>query len=205
MDVLNLITAVGGIILIVGYLPQIRKLLTTENTEGINNAFWYLIFSAVAITAINLITTDAPVLLQCIQIANATLAAGIIILVHVYRREAVLMILPAYILAYWVIFTYQVPMELTQSAASLMIVIAYVSQLITLIKTHSAKGVSASLYLIIAIGLAIMATKMFVSEVSVHIIITEIVNIILLLSCAWVARTQQTRHKKKGESNIVRT
>src|SRR5699024_11466299 len=65
--------------------------------------------------------------------------------------------------------------------------LAYASQLVTLFKADSVKGVSPSLYLVIAIGLAIMALKMFVTEVTAHIIVTELVNITLLLLCAAVS------------------
>lgn len=195
MDILTIITIIGGIILTIGYLPQIRKLYATESTDGINNAFWYLIFSAVTITALNLIYTDAPQVLQIIQVINGILAGVVVIMVHIYRKEGVMSVIPVFILAFLVIIVPISPIEITQNVASIMIVVAYLSQLITLFKSSSVAGVAPSLYLLIAFGLAIMSTKMFVSEVSAYIITTEIINIVLLLACAGYALYFQRKQK----------
>lgn len=185
MDFLTIITILGGIILTVGYIPQIIKLHSTQLTDGINNGFWYLISGAVTITALNLFIDAAPIVLITIQVINAALALYTVIIVHQYRRELM------YPVIIWLVailgVVYFLPLEFTQSLATGMIILAYVSQLITLFKAPSVAGVAPSLYLLIAIGLGIMATKMFVTEVSAYIITTEIVNIALLLTCAITA------------------
>lgn len=201
MDFLTVITIVGGIILTVGYIPQLIKLFKTEETAGINNGFWYLITTAVTITAINLIIDSAPTVLIAIQIVNATLAGLVLLTVHVYRKEYTLMNLPVVLVLSIIVFAGGaiLPLEVTQSIASLAIVTAYLIQLVTLFKAPSVDGVAPSLYLLIAVGLGIMATKMFVTEVSAYIITTEIVNIILLLLCASVSFFYQ----HKGAKEVV--
>lgn len=199
MDFLTVITIVGGIILTVGYIPQLIKLFKTEETAGINNGFWYLITIAVTITAINLIIDSAPMVLIIIQIANAMLAGVVLLTVHFYRKEYDLMNLPVLlVLSVILIAGVILPLEVTQSIASLAIVTAYVTQLVTLFKSPSVAGVAPSLYLLIAIGLGIMATKMFVTEVSIYIITTELVNITLLLLCASVSFFYQHRNAKEA-------
>lgn len=199
MDFLTIITIIGGIILTVGYIPQLIKLFRTEETAGINNGFWYLITTAVAITAVNLIVDSAPMVLIIIQIANAMLAGVVLLTVHFYRKEYDLMNLPVLlVLSVILIVGVILPLEVTQSIASLAIVTAYVTQLITLFKAPSVAGVAPSLYLLIAIGLGIMATKMFVTEVSIYIITTELVNITLLLLCASVSFFYQHRIAKEA-------
>ena len=200
MDFLTVITIVGGIILTIGYIPQLIKLFKTEETAGINNGFWYLITTAVTITAINLIIDSAPTVLIIIQIVNATLAGVVLLTVHFYRKEYTLMNLPVVlVLSVILISGVVLPLEVTQSIASLAIVTAYLTQLVTLFKAPSVAGVAPSLYLLIAVGLGIMATKMFVTEVSAYIITTEIVNIILLLLCASVSFFYQ----HKGAKEVV--
>lgn len=199
MDFLTIITIIGGIILTVGYIPQLIKLFRTEETAGINNGFWYLITTAVAITAVNLIVDSAPMVLIIIQIANAMLAGVVLLTVHFYRKEYDLMNLPVLlVLSVILIAGVILPLEITQSIASLAIVTAYVTQLVTLFKSPSVAGVAPSLYLLIAIGLGIMATKMFVTEVSIYIITTELVNISLLLLCASVSFFYQHRNAKEA-------
>lgn len=196
MDFLTVITIIGGIILTVGYIPQLIKLYKTGNTEGISSGFWYLITTAVSITAVNLIADSAPLVLIIIQVINATLAGVVVLAVHYHRAEYRYMKYPTLVVVFIVIICgFILPIEITQSVASLAIVVAYVTQLITLFKSPSVAGVAPSLYLLIAIGLGIMATKMFVTEVSPYIIATELVNIALLLACAGYAIYSQFKRK----------
>src|SRR5699024_4807524 len=149
MDLLTLLTVIGGDVLTIGYLPQIIKLHKTYNTLGINIAFWYLIAGAVLITAINLVVDSAPLVLIIIQSANALLAFYLVYLVTDLRGKPAFGIILALVLV--VLFVSAVPLSITQGAATVMIVIAYASQLVTLFKADSVKGVSPSLYLVIAI------------------------------------------------------
>ena len=202
MDLLTLLTVIGGVVLTIGYLPQIIKLHKTYNTAGINIAFWYLIAGAVLITAINLVIDSAPLVLIIIQSANALLAFYLVYLVTDLRGKPAFGIILALVLI--VLFVSAVPLSITQGAATVMIVIAYASQLVTLFKADSVEGVSPSLYLVIAIGLAIMALKMFVTEVTAHIIATELVNITLLLLCAAVSSYHlYVRGGKEVESETI--
>lgn len=194
MNVLTIITIIGGVILTLGYLPQIYKLYQTNTTAGINLGFWFLIAGAVFITATNLILDSAPLILVVIQLINASLAAVVIYKIQSIRGQLKFGVALMFIVI--LIAAVTLPMEVTQSAATLMILIAYTSQLITLIKSPSVEGVSPTLYLLIALGLGIMATKMFVTEVTTYIIVTEMVNIILLLLCACVSFYYQ----HKGDS-----
>lgn len=193
MDILTLITIIGGVILTLGYLPQLVKLKQTGDTNGINNSFWYLITIAVTITAINLITVSAPMILIIIQIINAILAGVVLMFVHFYRGQNKWLLAPTVIFIVMILLTATLPLEITQSLSSLAIVVAYVTQLITLVKSPKVSGVSPSLYILIALGLGIMATKMFVTEVTPYIITTELINIALLLTCAGLSLFYQSR------------
>jgi len=193
MELLTLITIIGGIILTLGYLPQLVKLKQTGDTNGINNSFWYLITIAVTITAINLIADSAPLILIVIQIINAILAGVVLMAVHFYREQDKWLLAPVVIFIAMIILTAVLPIEITQLLSSLAIVVAYVTQIITLIKSPKVSGVSPSLYILIALGLGIMATKMFVTEVTHYIITTELINITLLLLCAGLSLSYQSK------------
>jgi len=201
MEVMFFITVLGGIILTVGYLPQIFKLYQTGNTDGISLLFWYFIFSAVSITAINLILTAAPVILIVIQLSNALLAAVVVGMVYYYKDQFKFVVMVGFLTFVLTVLVVSLPIEVTQTTSTVLIVAAYVIQLITLIKAESVQGVSAWLFLLIALGLGIMATKMFITEVSIHIIITEIVNISLLIACAAITFYFQHREINKLEIN----
>ena len=193
MELLTIITVIGGIILTLGYLPQLVKLKQTGDTSGINNSFWYLITIAVTITAINLIADSAPVILIIIQITNAILAGVVLMAVHLYRGQDKWLLAPVVIFIVMIVLTATLPLEITQSLSSLAIVVAYVTQLITLVKSPKVSGVSPSLYILIALGLGIMATKMFITEVTPYVIATELINIALLLICAGLSLFYQNR------------
>lgn len=201
MDTMFFITVLGGVILTVGYLPQIFKLYQTGNTDGISLLFWYFIFSAVSITAINLILTAAPLILIIIQLSNALLAAVVIGMVYYYKNQFKFVVMVGFLTLVLTVLVVSLPIEVTQTTSTVLIVAAYVIQLITLIKAESVQGVSAWLFLLIALGLGIMATKMFITEVSIHIIITEIVNISLLIACAAITFYFQHREINKLEIN----
>lgn len=201
MEVMFFITVLGGIILTVGYLPQIFKLYQTGNTDGISLLFWYFIFSAVSITAINLILTAAPVILIVIQLSNALLAAVVVGMVYYYKDQFKFVVMVGFLTLVLTVLVVSLPIEVTQTTSTVLIVAAYVIQLITLIKAESVQGVSAWLFLLIALGLGIMATKMFITEVSIHIIVTEIVNISLLIACAAITFYFQHREINKLEIN----
>src|SRR5699024_7713049 len=201
MEVMFFITVLGGIILTVGYLPQIFKLYQTGNTDGISLLFWYFIFSAVSITAINLILTAAPVILIVIQLSNALLAAVVVGMVYYYKDQFKFVVMVGFLTFVLTVLVVSLPIEVTQTTSTVLIVAAYVIQLITLIKAESVQGVSAWLFLLIALGLGIMATKMFITEVSIHIIVTEIVNISLLIACAVITFYFQHREINKLEIN----
>lgn len=200
MDFLTLITIIGGVILTIGYIPQLFKLHKTGDTHGINNGFWYLVTTTVAITAVNLIVDSAPLVLIIIQVINAALAGIVLITVHFYRKEYKQMVYPTFLIVAIILLAGVVlPIEITQTVASISIVVAYVSQLITLFKAPSVSGVAPSLYLLIAVGLGIMATKMFVTDVTPYIIATELINIALLLTCACVSFYFQWKGAKTDE------
>ena len=113
--------------------------------------------------------------------------------VHFYRGQNKWLLAPTVIFIVMILLTTTLPLEITQSLSSLAIVVAYVTQLITLIKSPKVSGVSPSLYILIALGLGIMATKMFVTEVTPYIITTELINIALLLTCAGLSLFYQSR------------
>lgn len=208
MDFLFFSTLIGGIILTLGYLPQLFRFNRTRgNLEGVSLLFWTLIFTAVSITALNLITTGAELILIIIQVVNALLALLIIVYVTSNLRRVkqfktflmhpvffgVAVVIVSYVLQY------TLPLEVSQGVATTFIVIAYLHQLIHIVRAKSVYGLSEWLFFMIAIGLGIIATKMFVTEVSPHIIFTELVNIALLLACAFL-----TMYKKAKKGRLMR-
>ncbi|WBF81171.1 hypothetical protein FMLHJGGC_00118 [Staphylococcus phage BSwM-KMM1] len=72
---------------------------------------------------------------------------------------------------------------LTQTVATITIILAYVTQITTFYKTKSAEGTNRFLFLIIGLGLASLIASMVLTHTYVHIIATEFVNFVLILIC----------------------
>lgn len=83
----NVLATLGGIFITISYLPQIKQLLKTHNTEGMSVSFWVILLLGLTCTTTNMIINNNPLSVLLPQILNITLAFVVLIQIIVYRRK----------------------------------------------------------------------------------------------------------------------
>lgn len=170
-----------AILITVGYIPGLIALVKADSVKGVSNYFWYLIVATVGISFYNLLLTDASVF-QIVSVGLNLTLGTVCLLVASFRKKdyfpVPFIIIFSVFLIYFSDFT-----ALTQTLATVTIILAYVTQITTFYKTKSAEGTNRYLFLIIGLGLASLIASMVISHTYVHIIATEFVNFILILIC----------------------
>lgn len=83
----NVLVVLSGIFLTISYLPQIRQLLKTHNTEGMSISFWVILLLGLACTTTNMVINDNPLSVLLPQFLNITLAFVVLMQIIIYRRK----------------------------------------------------------------------------------------------------------------------
>lgn len=83
----NVLATLGGIFITISYLPQIKQLFKTYNTEGMSVSFWVILLLGLTCTTTNMIINNNPLSVLLPQILNITLAFVVLIQIIVYRRK----------------------------------------------------------------------------------------------------------------------
>lgn len=170
-----------AILVTVGYIPGLIALVKSDSVKGVSSYFWYLIVATVGISFYNLLLTDA-LMFQVVSV-GLNLTLGIVcLLVASYRKKDYFSI-PFIIVFSLLLFLLSDFTALTQTIATITIILAYVTQITTFYKTKSAEGTNRFLFLIIGLGLASLIASMVLTHTYVHIIATEFVNFVLILIC----------------------
>lgn len=71
--------------------------------------------------------------------------------------------------------------NLAQTIGSILLLLSYAPQIKSLIVTKEVEGVSQNFWLILTIGLALISLNMYLSEVQLFILLTQVGNTILAL------------------------
>lgn len=83
----NVLVVLSGIFLTISYLPQIRQLFKTHNTEGMSVSFWVILLLGLACTTTNMIINDNPLSVLLPQFLNIILAFVVLMQITIYRRR----------------------------------------------------------------------------------------------------------------------
>lgn len=81
---------IGGIIMSVGYIPQIAQILRTKSSEGLNLKSFGMIFAGILlyeIYAISLVVHESSGHMYLITNSVSTLLSGVMCLLIVYYRK----------------------------------------------------------------------------------------------------------------------
>lgn len=81
---------IGGIIMSVGYIPQIAQILRTKSSEGLNLKSFGMIFAGILlyeIYAISLVVLESSGHMYLITNSVSTLLSGVMCLLIVYYRK----------------------------------------------------------------------------------------------------------------------
>lgn len=188
MDLLLHILNISVVVIFaVAYSPQIYTTIKGNDYSGVSEEFWYYIAISTVISLHNLLMTGhAEWYIYMGQIINATIAFTFFMWFNfVFNKNDKLMLL-AYILGYFVgvpVITNFVPIHWSQSFASITIILAYIHQISHFIRAKKSDGTNPLLYLLFTLGLGILTVIMFITNVSTHVIATELINIALLFTC----------------------
>lgn len=83
----NILGILGGVFITISYLPQIKQLFKTKQTEGMSVSFWVILLLGLICTTTNMILNNNPMSVLLPQFLNITLATVVLIQIIVYRRK----------------------------------------------------------------------------------------------------------------------
>lgn len=83
----SILATLGSIFLVISYVPQIRQLFKTKQTEGMSVSFWVVLILGLVFTTTNMILNSNPMSVLLPQFLNITLATVVLIQIIVYRRK----------------------------------------------------------------------------------------------------------------------
>ncbi|MFR2889125.1 MAG: PQ-loop repeat-containing protein [Clostridium butyricum] len=83
----SILASFGSGFLIFSYLPQIKQLFKTHNTEGMSVSFWVILLLGLICTTTNMVINNNPMSVLIPQFLNITLATVVLIQIIVYRRK----------------------------------------------------------------------------------------------------------------------
>lgn len=175
-----------SLIFIFAYGAQIRTLFKSEDVSGVSLWFWVFIATPVTFTLIHLFEVDAKWYVTMPQFFNSLLGLFILLYVSLFSKN------PIKVSLFWIGMIililspkiFSIPYDIIQNVSTVMIIVAYISQIIKFRKLKTSAGTELLLYLLFALGMTILLTQMIVTNVPNTVIITETTNIILLITCA---------------------
>lgn len=182
----EILSSLYAILMIVGYIPGLIALVKFKDLTGVGKYFWFFIVITVGISFYNLIITGANIFQ--VYAVGINLGLGIVCLViHVFKsrdygiaiRDFSIFLIVLIVLSY----LYLDKPHVTQSVASISIILAYIGQIVNYFKTKTASGTSKWLFLIMGTGLMCLITSMVLTDTYPHIIATEAFNFILIMVC----------------------
>lgn len=83
----NVLVILGGICITGSYLPQIRQLFKTHNTEGMSVSFWVILLLGLTCTTTNMVINNNPLSVLLPQFLNIILAFVVLMQIIIYRRK----------------------------------------------------------------------------------------------------------------------
>ncbi|MDY7043614.1 PQ-loop domain-containing transporter [Virgibacillus sp. M23] len=205
--------ALGSLLLLGGYVPQIVKLHKTRNPTGISALFWLMIAIGCTLILVNMSIQDAPIEVQITQLLNVIGAWYTISIVMYYRwkrsistdisaKLIAIGLLISWIMLYYVQFADERNIGYAfQTIGTIALLTAYIPQIIYLYKLKDATGVSRWLYVILGSGLLLVTFNMIVTGTSSEIIFTEFVNIGLIMTQYVLTVHYQNQKLYKGINN----
>ncbi|AAX92356.1 putative membrane protein [Staphylococcus phage Twort] len=196
MDIALFFSTMYAILITIGYIPGLKSLVKDRNVDGVSRWFWYLIITTVGISFYNLLHTESTNF-QIISVGINLLLGIVCLLVVVFRKKDLFIFVFIVILSLF-LFTFGSKVEVTQTVATLSIILAYISQIIQFYKTKQSDGTNKWLYLIIGFAIGLLSVSMVLTNTTPHIVITELVNMLLILICYFQADFYEKRGRNRG-------
>lgn len=188
--ILTSVSLLITIVFIFAYIPQTRELISIKTAAGVSPLFWAFIALSTTLSAYNAVTTgNGGTSTYYGAIYNASMALILFDRVLTLRYGKTFFTGSYFIVALTIIYVLHsiLAVQYSQLMATVSIVAAYVAQLRHFAVKRTAEGTKPSLYFLFAFGLTLLTYVMAITDVSIYVIMTEIVNVILLLICGTVS------------------
>lgn len=83
----NLLATIGGFLMIVSYLPQIKTLHKTKNAKSQSISFWIVLIAGLLCVTTNMTIQGNPLSVLAPQLLNIGLALVVLIQVLIYKKR----------------------------------------------------------------------------------------------------------------------
>ena len=192
------LSILSPIFYVLGYIPGLKSLYKEKTVEGIGRYFWELVTLTISYSYYTLLITNADLFNIIVVAINLTFAIILLTYKNIIKYNLVNGLI--YTLLYFVVnlgiyFLIGLPISVLQTIATISIILAYIDQILHFIIYKTAKGTNRNLYLIIGIGILLLTVSLIINGAYLHVIVTEIVNLILILICYVLAILYSKRDK----------
>lgn len=197
-QLIAILSVVVPVLFILAYTPQLVTTYKTKKATGVSRFFWFLVSLSTLYSLLNVLKTgNAEWYTYFGQFINAGIAFLLVIWINKIKSDlANSLTITALYSTIALCLYYLVNLEVSQTIATIAILLAYVDQIGHFIRSKDSTGTSPLLFVIFAIGLILLITIMLLTGVSLHIIGTELTNIILLIICAFLSKKYLKKIKK---------
>lgn len=172
-----------GLIFFISYLPQLKQLYKSDDIKGVSTIFWLFISLATFITFDNLFSSDSAWFVVIPQALNAFIALVILawIVVKKYGPKQLMFIYAFSATLYFLVTISMISHnDYLQNIATVLMILAYLIQLIKLMRSKNTNGLSVKLFIGVEIALGVMIFNILTTGAPYLSAITELVNLIMV-------------------------
>lgn len=203
----TILSILSPIFYILGYIPGMKTFYKEKTIAGVGTYFWELVTLTISFSFYTLIITNADLFNLIVVGVNLFFAIVLLTWKNIIKYSLLKGIV--YTLLYFVVnlsiyFLLGIPISVLQTIATISIILAYIDQILHFIIYKTAKGTNRNLYLIIGIGILLLTISLIINGAYLHVIVTEIVNLILILICYVLAILYSKRDKVVGYEERIR-
>lgn len=182
MNIPEILSILYAILVTVGYIPALISLVKDKTVKGVSNYFWAFVVLTVLISFSSLLVTGATIF-QLVSV-GVNLSLGVVCLIlHSIRLKTFIYVIMTVVLSAILLFNLVAYLPIIQTLATVSIILAYITQIGKFYTTKSSNGTSKYLFLIIGVGLTCLIISMIITGAYLHVIITEVANLVLILIC----------------------
>lgn len=188
--IVSLFSYIVPIMFLIAYAPQLFTTYKTKNATGVSSLFWFLVSLSTAYSLFNILKTgDGTWFTYFGQFINAGVAYILVFWTNKIKTGYLnaIAITTIYTVIGSCLFIL-VNLEVSQTIATIAIVLAYIDQIIHFIKKKDSQGTNPLLYLFFSLGLCMLVVTMLLTNVTHQAVFTECANILLLLVCSLLSR-----------------
>ena len=199
---------IAPIFYILGYLPGLKAFIKEKTDKGVGNYFWEFIVISVGISFITLIVTSGDLFNLIVVGINLLLAILMLIWKNSISHGVLIGTCFTVVFLVFGILIYLflgIPINVLQTVATIAIILAYVNQITHFFIFKTAKGVSKNMYLVIGLGILLLLVSMIINGIYLHVLITELVNLILIVICYVLTILYARTDRKSGTQKIRET